>query len=306
MMDETERDHIQKLVDEYTRRFRILETRRARQGDDTPPSVIIELEDIQHEIDKLNGRLQRGSVVTVDLVTFAGAATSGGAQERLDLSAMFQPAPPTLESWTTELLPQLIILQQQLAAAKHRVVAVRPKAHLSAGYAFGYVFRETTGFDLWVEQPLRNTGQSQWWRTDEPAAPGTPLELERAAGPSRAKRADTSIEISATPDVDIRASVTQAIQALKLPIRQRIQLSLPAGAQVQDGSHALAMAHQVRSAIRKARNEHPQQLIHLFGAMPIGLAVLLGSQLNACEPVQCYEFDRIANVYQPACLLKPG
>ncbi|MDZ4719993.1 MAG: SAVED domain-containing protein [Roseiflexaceae bacterium] len=305
-MDDSEREHIEKLVEEYTRRYRILETRRAKSGLETPASVIIELEDIQQEIGKINGRLQRGSIVTIDLMTFAGAVTTSGAQERLGWSDRFQPTLPSRDIWSNELLPQLEALKQQLALANHRVVAVRPKAHLSAGYAFGYVFRETTGFHLWIEQAVRNTGQAQWWRTDEPSASGAPLELERAPGPSRAKRADTSVEISATPDVDIRASVTQAIQQLKLPIRQRIQFSLPTGTTVQNGPHALAMAQQVRSAIRKARNDQPQQTIHLFGALPIGLAVLLGAQLNACEPVQCYEFDRSINTYRPACLLMPS
>jgi hypothetical protein len=265
-MDDADREYIQKLIDEHTRRFRILELRRAQFGNETPPAVIIELEDIKQEIEKLNGRLQRGSVVTVDLVTFAGAATGGGAQERLEWSAMFQPGLPAPATWADELLPQLNMLKQQLADAKHRVVAVRPKAHLSAGYAFGYTFRETTGFDLWVEQPLRNTNQSQWWRTDERPAPGTPLELERASGPSRAKRADTSIEISATPDVDIRVSVTQAIQQLKLPIRQRIQFCLPAGesaAGVQYGPHALAMAQQVRFRLEPGREVVPWPAITL-------------------------------------------
>jgi hypothetical protein len=77
------------------------------------------------------------------------------------------------------------------------------------------------------------------------------------------------------------------------------------GAGIQNGQHALAMALQIRAAIRKARNDHPQQTIHLFGAMPIGLAILLGANLNACEPVQCYEYDRTSNTYQPSCLLTP-
>src|SRR5437870_622391 len=82
----------------------------------------------------------------------------------------------------------------------------------------------------------------------------------RPSGPSNSKRAGTSIEISATPEVDIRAAVTQSIQALKLPIRQRIQFALPSGetsAGVQNGAHALAMAQQVRSAIRRVRNDYP-------------------------------------------------
>src|SRR5262245_43291281 len=112
-MDTTEHDHIGKLIDEYTRRFRILQLQQAKQGPATRPEVIIELEDIQQEIGKLNSRLQRGSIMTVDLISYRGAATSGGAQERLDWADSFQSV-PSAEVWTTDLFPNLKALKQRL------------------------------------------------------------------------------------------------------------------------------------------------------------------------------------------------
>jgi hypothetical protein len=68
---------------------------------------------------------------------------------------------------------------------------------------------------------------------------------------------------------------------------------------VRDAAHALAIACQVRAAILRARQQHLPAQTHLFGVMPLGLAVLIGWLLNACEPIQCYDFDRNASGYVP-------
>jgi hypothetical protein len=56
------------------------------------------------------------------------------------------------------------LLKLRLAERREHVIALRPKGHLSIGYAFGYVFRATNGFQLWVERPIPNSNQTQWWR----------------------------------------------------------------------------------------------------------------------------------------------
>jgi len=63
---------------------------------------------------------------------------------------------------------------------------------------------------------------------------------------------------------------------------------------------AHALACQVREAIRV--HKPVNGTTHLFGAMPSGLATLIGWQLNAREPVQCYELER-GTGYLPACRL---
>jgi hypothetical protein len=59
---------------------------------------------------------------------------------------------------------------------------------------------------------------------------------------------------------------------------------------------------QIRDEVLALRDRHPGMVVHIFGAMPIALAVLLGRELNRCDPIQCYEF--VGGSYQPSCFLK--
>jgi uncharacterized protein YjbI with pentapeptide repeats len=49
----TRKDDIQKLVQHYQRRLQKLNEQQARQGIQTPPAILTEIEDIEAEIDKL-------------------------------------------------------------------------------------------------------------------------------------------------------------------------------------------------------------------------------------------------------------
>jgi hypothetical protein len=70
---------------------------------------------------------------------------------------------------------------------------------------------------------------------------------------------------------------------------------------IKNGAHAIALATQIEQRINLVRADHPHRTIHLLGAMPIGLAVLLDTRLNRRGPIQCYEFYQ--NSYLPSCRL---
>jgi hypothetical protein len=80
--------------------------------------------------------------------------------------------------------------------------------------------------------------------------------------------------------------------------------------------HDLATPGQARDvvrvvieALRHARSvAQPRGTVHLFLAVPAGLAVMIGQMLNTFGPVQTYEHiprDAVG-VYEPAALLKPS
>jgi hypothetical protein len=185
---------------------------------------------------------------------------------------------------------------------------LHPRARLSAGYAFGYTFRESAGFRLWVEQFIPDGARTEWWRTDEPAAEGILLREETTPGDPAGT--DVTIELSLAPDADVRPAAGRYIDQHGLPIRERLHFtptSIAGRLAVKDGPQALAMARQIRSAIKRTRNSAATQTVHLFGALPFALAVLIGAQLNTCEPVQCYELNPPENmVYLPSCRLQVG
>ena len=48
---------------------------------------------------------------------------------------------------------------------------------------------------------------------------------------------------------------------------------------------------QIRETLAKMIGHYPISEIHIFSAVPQGLAVLIGHNLSALPPVQLYEFD---------------
>lgn len=61
--------------------------------------------------------------------------------------------------------------------------------------------------------------------------------------------------------------------------------------------------------LRQARDTlQPRGTVHLFLAVPAGLAMMIGQMLNTFGPVQTYEHVAVGavGVYRPAALLEPS
>ncbi len=61
---------------------------------------------------------------------------------------------------------------------------------------------------------------------------------------------------------------------------------------------ACAIARQLRRELAREISEHDISEVHVFAAVPQGLAVMIGHNLNATPPVQLYEYD--GSEYSPS------
>jgi hypothetical protein len=305
-MDEAERDYLEKLIKLKRRRLQILEEKQAGMGISTAPEIIMEIEDLVEEMAQLHERLNRASAVAVELDTYADSGPRATGVKQLSWATHFQSALPTPETWNSLLLPELQRLRQKIGREyRDAAIALRPKAHLSAGFAFGYVFRARAGIRLWIEQRYEED-RVEWWRASEktPSIKGSLLDAEIIDTPGLNDDAIMELCISR----HIGAAIDQWLKSEGREVGQRIRLIPDAGSSgdaVPDAAHALAMARQVSKAIKAVRDQHPTGTIHLFGALPFALAVMIGMRLNACEPIQCYEYQRPENIYVPSCRLVP-
>jgi SMODS-associated and fused to various effectors sensor domain len=71
---------------------------------------------------------------------------------------------------------------------------------------------------------------------------------------------------------------------------------------------AVDIIRVISQALRQARDGfQPRGKIHLFLAVPAGLAMMLGQTLNTFGQIQTYEHvgTDAVGIYQPAALLKP-
>lgn len=76
---------------------------------------------------------------------------------------------------------------------------------------------------------------------------------------------------------------------------------------IKSSNEAVDIAFKVREAIQEARGQYSQiQRVHLFIAGPVGLAMLIGQQLNTFGSIQMYEHVTTTGMtghYEPSILL---
>ncbi len=234
----------------------------------------------------------------LDLHTRQYTARPTEADLDLDWRPFFKGriAPSALDCSAT-LLPALKSIRETVASKWGlRSVHVRAKAHISAGLALGFAFRDPTGFQLTVEQ------NGEVWGTEVIPASDNPLTVAETGGSIGSE--DLAVQLSVAHDIS--RDVDRFVQARGEAFRARVTLQPRVGCgreSVADAQQALSMAVQAAKAIRCIRDERRALRTHLFAAVPIGLAVLLGHQLNACGPIQLYEYDKERLTYVPSFML---
>jgi hypothetical protein len=165
-------------------------------------------------------------------------------------------------------------------------VLLYPRLHSGLGFAVGYTLNYVR---LTVEQPFRDA-PTQMWAADAPASNTTQIDVEPEKGGDPA--GDVLIELSISRDIG--PSIDEWLKRTEeLPLRRRVRITPPGGAatdSVPDNAHATAFARQIGKVLRTEHDRAPGATINLFAALPLGLEILIGLQLNACEPIQVYGF----------------
>ena len=161
------------------------------------------------------------------------------------------------------------------------------------------------GIKLAWEQRMP-AGATQLWSL--PAVPeSSGFIAADHAGELNAK--DLAVLVSVNNDI---SSAVAASRAVAGPFRASVHIrrsDSAQGALLNSAGQAAAVAHKTIAALRAARHNYGiSGHIHLFTAVPAGLAMLLGQLLNTLGPVQTYEHiqDTATGHYRPAALLNMG
>jgi hypothetical protein len=231
----------------------------------------------------------------IKLHTRVPAAAEAQVALALDWSHRFTARETSPEDWATCLLPSLDAVVQAIRVnAPGRVVLADGFASLPACFALGRAFLETAGIQLvWAQrgaewslasQPVDSEARERNWS-------GDPSSRDLAALIS--VNAPVEHAVAKTVPVKFRAFVETHLLHPSFDVR------LTPG-------QAVDLAHRVARQLRRARATWPEiTRIHLFGAMPAGLAVLIGQLLNTLGPIQTYEHLQTDahGVYRRAALL---
>ena len=204
---------------------------------------------------------------------------------------------PSYDVWQSLILPALNDVKDALAEITGpRTLCARATARLSAALALGFIFRQPSGFNIEIEQA------GETWSTAASQSQATALRVTEAGGDIRCAALAVQMCISA----DVSPAVNRYVQTKGRDFRARLRFEPQGGpwrSSVPDWQYAIDMAAQAGTRIRQACNDYKAEEVHLFASMPLGLAVLLGHQLNACGAIQCYEFENLSSSYHPSCLL---
>jgi SMODS-associated and fused to various effectors sensor domain len=244
----------------------------------------------------------------IGLFTRTRAPASSGLHFPLDWAPRFDGRTAQATTWGRYLLPALRELSDELLrVAPQREVHAQGLAAVPALVALGAAFLEPRKTRLVWEQPIPGaTGAQAWWLH----APPTAGDLEATITPLNTAADDIAVCVSLRAGVE--AAVKRGQDAGEIPpFRAMVTVEPREGGELRISTpgEAAGAVQLIDRAMRRAQAEYPTAgEIHLFLAVPAGIAVLLGQKLNAMGPIQLYEHiqtDRIGT-YVPAVTLHPG
>lgn len=200
--------------------------------------------------------------------------------------------------WEKVLLPALRAVKGALDRhARVRTVEASGRPSLSTAFVLGRAFLAVGELRLaWRQEPANQ----RWTLSAEPG--DQPLEVSiRAARPDGEALA---VLLSLVDDVETGFGATAA----ELPTFSAHVRIRPPGAfersTLGTPGEALAVAQATIAAVRRARCVYPAKEIHLFAAIPAGLAVLLGQLANTLPAVHVHEHDPATGRYRPGVVLR--
>ncbi|MBX5459020.1 MAG: SAVED domain-containing protein [Thermogemmatispora sp.] len=216
---------------------------------------------------------------------------------------------PSEQEWNTWLWPALADLKELLS--KHttaRTLYLALKAIIPVGFAIGLMFKEPTGFKLAV----KNSGpasteavEEKYWHTVLPESDIQQVRLIDSYNPG-GDPSTAVVEIAISPPFGPQVITSYLdLNGISYGYRQRYEIRTEKKSIGEQ--EAQSMMYEIRKGLRLLpqrfgpAGEHIKH-IHLFAAMPIALAVMVGYQLNTLVPITVYEY-RSPQGYLPACVL---
>lgn len=223
----------------------------------------------------------------------------------LDWNSHFIEKEATAVTWERLLLPALASVAT--AIRKHapgREVVTSGLPTLPAALALGCTFLAPGGIAMAWEQVTPGRPAQQWSLAQPRETSGFAHRLVSQDPAAR----DIAVLVSVTDNIEPLFAATR--KALP-PVRAFAHVS-KAGAYphiIGSPGKAADIAYIVQDALRTARREYGNVgTVHLFVAVPAGIAAMIGQLLNTFGTIQTYEHvgSDGSGAYRPAALLRPS
>lgn len=261
---------------------------------------------LQRRIQEVSKRLPAGEPLRLVINTRKKPAFEPGVALSLDWTHRFDGRlanPP--DAWEKHFLPALEMIAQtcEQYASGRRVIAEGLCA-LPAAVALGSVFLAPRRLPL-------------AWRQISPKRPPDIWSLDAKHESSGFTAQTVNGNVSADDLallVSVASNVEPAFGASRPqlpPFRGMVNVGKPGNYphDIETPGQAADVVRVIIEALREARNTlQPRGTLHLFLAVPAGLAMMVGQSLNTFGTVQTYEHvgTDAVGLYQPAALLAPS
>ena len=247
-----------------------------------------------------------GAPFRISLNTRQRVGHSPGTALTLDWSHRFggiQRREAGKADWQESLLPSLSdVIEAIQRFVPHRRLLAGGLCCLPAATALGYHLMATAGIDVAWEQRMTNGSFQQWSLAADPEESG----FSTSTVDGSADATDLAVMVSVNNDVSQAVAASSGETG---PFRAYLHMRRAdsgVGALLDTPGQVADVARKTVVAARNMRTEYRiTGRIHLFAAVPAGLAMLIGQLLNTLGPVQTYEhIPRDATgIYKPAGLL---
>jgi hypothetical protein len=262
---------------------------------------------LANRIAAIHRALPAGEPLLLRLNTRVPLPFAPGVALAMDWSTRFDGRLARAGAWDDHLLPALrTVADTVVREAPGREVEASGFCAIPAATALGGAFLLTRPTRLaWVQRSEGKDGavsEQRWSLAKGRTASG----FKEDCRPDDIGGTALAVLVSVADDVEPDFATCRASLP---PMRAVLRIARPGETRqtLESPAHAVDVALLVRDAIRTARRKfRPIERIHLFMAVPAGLAMMIGQLLNTLGPVQTYE--RIAGddrPYHEAALLRP-
>jgi hypothetical protein len=207
--------------------------------------------------------------------------------------------------WAGAVLPGLrSFFSGEIVAGKP--IELELQTHSTVAFATGYLIEPKAGVQVGIRQ--RGISGVSAWKLERKAShenvsgDGTVVakELKLGAGPQLA----CAIGITHPIEADVRNCLSGKSEVGEL---LSVSVPHPSAMSVKDGHHAFELAEAIINAVRAKRSTSNSGPLHLFMAVPNGLAFLLGQLARVLGTIQVYEFDfGGTHQYSESIVLEPS
>ncbi len=264
---------------------------------------------LEQRLATIHARLPVANALRVMISTRAPLPKAPGPALAIDLTHRFTGRVATADAWATTILPGLrSIVRAVQSRAAGRDVELSGLVAIPAAVAVGAAFLSLAGVRITWCQDQQSFGKpSAIWGLHHDREPSG---FQVVTHPRTVGASDIALLVSVAADVDGDFNLVSGTMP---SLRAVISVARPASTSnatrpVLTAGQALDVAHLAIDALRATRSSYQARgTVHLFLAVPVGLAMMIGQLLNTFGQIQTYEhIPGVPIPYLPAAKLTPS